>query len=119
MAKILIIDDEAQMCEFIKSYLEKRGYEVIVSLTGKEALEVYPKVNPDLVLLDLGLPDTDGRSILKEIKAKMPQIKVMVVSAYKDQATQDELIKLGADYFLGKPFMVPKLYELIKDIVKS
>ena len=119
MAKILIIDDEEQLCEFIKSYLEKRGYEIVVALSGKDALNACPKENPDLVLLDLGLPDMDGRDVLKEIKAKMPRIKVMVISAYREQSTRDELAKLGADHFLGKPFVVPKLYDSVKEILKN
>jgi CheY-like chemotaxis protein len=119
MPKILVIDDEAQMCEFIKAYLEKRGFEVAVALSGKEALNAYPKENPDLVLLDLGLPDMNGREILKDIKAKMPQIKVLVMSAYKDQATRDELVRLGADHFLGKPVITPKLYEAVQEILKA
>lgn len=118
MAKILIIDDEQQMCEFVKSYLEKRGYEIAVAFTADEALKVCPNVNPDLVLLDLGLPDMDGRDVLKELKTKLPQIKVAVISAYKDQATRDELTGLGANYFFGKPFILPKLYESIKGILK-
>lgn len=118
MAKILVIDDEEAVCEFIKAYLEKRGYQVAVALTGKEALSAYPGQNPDLVLLDLGLPDMNGREILQDIKAKMPRIKVMVISAYKEQSTRDELAKLGADYFMGKPFVIPKLYEAIQEILK-
>lgn len=119
MAKILIIDDEEEMCEFVKSYLEKRGYEIAVAFSGQDALNAYPKENPDLILLDLGLPDMDGRDILKEIKIKMPRIKIMVVSAYKDQATRDEFVRLGADHFLGKPFVVPKLYDSVKEILKN
>ena len=118
MAKILIIDDEESACEFIKSYLEKRGYEIAVALTGNEGLAAYPRENPDLVLLDLGLPDMDGREILKEIKEKMPKIKVMVISAYKEEPIRDELAKLGADYFLGKPSPLPKLYEAVQEILK-
>ena len=118
MAKILIIDDEASACEFIKASLEKRGYEIAVALTGKDGLTAYPRENPDLVLLDLGLPDMNGREILKEIKEKMPKIKVMVISAYKAQSTRDELVKLGADYFMGKPFAIPKLCEAVQEILK-
>lgn len=117
MAKILIIDDEERLNDYIKTYLGKRGYEIVTALTGKEALDIYEKEKPDIILLDLGLPDMDGREVLKEIKAKVPQFKIVVISAYKDEDTKNELLQLGADYFLGKPFATPDLYELIKKIV--
>lgn len=117
MAKILLIDDEKQTAEYMKRPLEKRGYAVIIACTGKEGLELFPRENPDAVLLDLGLPDIDGREVLKEIKSKAPQIKVIVLSGYKDPGTKKELTQLGADYFLGKPVIPPELYELLKKIL--
>ncbi len=116
MAKILFIEDERQTVEYMKPSLEKRGFEVIIALTGKEALEIYPKENPEIVLLDLGLPDIDGREVLKELKAKAPHIKVVVLTGYNDKDTKAELTQLGADYFIGKPVMPPKLYELLEKI---
>lgn len=119
MAKILIVDDEGQTVEYMKPPLEKRGYAVIYALTGKEALEIYPKENPDVVLLDLGLPDIDGRQVLKEIKSKAGHIQIVVISGYKDAQTKEELKRLGADYFLGKPIMPPELYGLLEKITKN
>ncbi|MFA4889190.1 MAG: response regulator [Candidatus Omnitrophota bacterium] len=118
MAKILIIDDEKQMNEYIKAYLGKRGFEIAFALSGQEALDTYAKENPQVILLDLGLPDMDGREVLKKIKEQAPQIKIVVISAYNDENTKDEMIQLGADYFLGKPFIPPALHELLKNIVK-
>lgn len=118
MAKILLIDDEEFTSGLIKSYLEKRGYEVAMAHSGKDGMSAYPKENPDLVLLDLGLPDMNGREILKDIKAKMPKIKVMVISAYKEQHIRDDIAKLGADYYLVKPFTTQKLYETVQEILK-
>jgi CheY-like chemotaxis protein len=117
MTKILLIDDEIQMVEYIKPSLERRGYAVTTAATGKEALAVYPKENPDLVLLDLGLPDMNGRDVLKDIKAKASQIKVVVISGYSDPDTKKELTALGADYFLNKPVLPLRLYGLIKEIM--
>jgi DNA-binding response OmpR family regulator len=117
MAKILVVDDEMQLLEYTKPSLEKRGYEVITASTAQEAMEIYPKENPEIVLLDLGLPGTNGRDVLKDIKAKAPQIKVVIISGYTDPDTKKELISLGADYFLNKPVIPAKLYELIKEIL--
>ena len=119
MAKILIIDDEERMNEYIKTYLGKRGFEIVAALTGRGALDIYVKENPDIILLDLGLPDMDGREVLKEIKAESPQFKIVVISAYKDDDTKNELFQLGADYFLGKPFAPPDLYNLLNKIIEQ
>lgn len=119
MAKILLIDDEEFTSGLIKSYLEKRGYEVAMAHSGADGLNAYPKENPDLVLLDLGLPDMNGREILKDIKAKMPKIKVVVISAYKEQHIRDDIAKLGVDYYLVKPFTTLKLYEIVQEILKG
>jgi DNA-binding response OmpR family regulator len=116
MTKILLIEDERQTVEYMKPSLEKRGWVVAVAFSGQEALDIFGKENPDIVLLDLGLPDINGRDVLKEIKDKAPQVKVVVLSGYNDAETKAEVGKLGADYFLGKPVMPPKLYELLEKI---
>lgn len=118
MAKILLVDDEAGMCLIMKDFLKEAGYEMAVASNGKEAISLYPQVNPDLILLDLGLPDMNGRDVLKDVKAKMPQIKVMIISAYADQKTKDDLFSLGADFFLAKPFMPEELQEAVKEALK-
>lgn len=118
MAKILLVDDEAGMCLVMKDFLKEAGYEMTVASNGKEAISLYPQINPDLILLDLGLPDMNGRDVLKDVKAKMPQIKVMIISAYADQRTKDDLFSLGADFFLAKPFMPEELQEAVKEALK-
>lgn len=118
MAKILIVDDEVGMCLVIKDFLREAGHEIAVASNGREAFNLYPQVKPDLLLLDLGLPDVNGRDVLKDVKAKMPQIKIMIISAYADQKTKDELLNLGADFFLAKPFMPEELQEAVKEALK-
>jgi CheY-like chemotaxis protein len=119
MAKILVIDDEETVRDFTSSYLRKRGLEVVVAMSGKEGLETYPREKPDLILLDLGLTDIDGRAILKDIKTKMPALKVMVTTAYKDESIQKELLDLGADYFITKPLPIQKLFEAVQEALKQ
>jgi DNA-binding response OmpR family regulator len=117
--KILIVDDQPEAAEFTAPILKQKGYEVITAQTGKEALTIYLNQAPDIILLDLGLPDIDGRQVLKEIKSKSPQIKVIIVSGYDDVKTQQELISLGADYFLGKPATPSKLLTALNEILKK
>jgi DNA-binding response OmpR family regulator len=116
MPKILLVEDEIRMAENLKQVFTIKGYEVVLATTGKDAIELYQKENPDVVLLDLGLPDINGRDVLKDIKAKRPELKVIIVSGYADTNVQEELTKLGADYFLSKPVMPSKLYGVLNEV---
>jgi DNA-binding response OmpR family regulator len=117
--KILIVDDQPEIAEFTAPILKQKGYEVITAENGQTALNVCPKENPDIVLLDLGLPDMDGREVLKNIKVNIPQIRIIIVSGYSDTKTQDELISQGADYFLSKPVMPSKLLVALNEVLNK
>lgn len=116
MPKILLVEDELRMAENLKQVFTIKGYEVILALTGKDAIELYQKEKPDVVLLDLGLPDMNGRDVLKDIKTKRPELKVVIVSGYGEKDVEEELLKLGADYFLSKPVMPSKLYGILNEV---
>ncbi len=116
MTKILLVEDEAQLSEYLKPFLERRGLVVFVAAAAQEALDIYAQEDPAIVLLDLGLPDRDGRQLLKEIKSRDPQTKVVIISGYTEASTKKELLLLGADYFLEKPIVPLRLYEFIKEI---
>ena len=116
MPKILLVEDELKMVENLKKAFIAKGYEVVVAMTGTDALVLYPKENPDVVLLDLGLPDMNGRDVLKDIKSKTPQLKVVVVSGYGEKTVEAELLSLGADYFLSKPVFPPKLFAVLNEV---
>lgn len=119
MPKLLVVDDEPEMTQYTKPILEQKGFVVSVVETVKEALELYPKENPDIVLLDLGLPDGDGREVLKDIKSKAPRIKVVIISGYSDPKTRRELSSLGADDFLGKPVIPVRLPDILNNILSK
>jgi CheY-like chemotaxis protein len=116
MPKILLVEDEKTMAENLKNVFTIKGYQVVIAQTGKDAIELYQKENPDVVLLDLGLPDMNGRDVLKDIKSKRPDLKVVVVSGYADKGVPEELTKLGADYFLSKPVLPSKLYGVLNEV---
>ncbi|MFA4889215.1 MAG: response regulator [Candidatus Omnitrophota bacterium] len=117
MAKILVVEDEARISGGFKQTLERKGHTVFIAATGADALSIYPKEMPEVVLLDLGLPDINGRHVLTHIKAHAPQIKVVVVSGYGDQDIIDEVMKLGADHFLVKPVIPPKLHQFLEELL--
>ena len=104
MKKILIVDDEPGIVEEVKSFFEEEGYEVFAADTGKEGMEALERYRPDLVLVDMKLPDMSGLNILRFSKTTYPEIKVIVNTGYVDQVTIDEAEKLGRDAFLQKPF---------------
>jgi len=103
MSSILIVDDDPLVGRTLTAHLTDKGYEVILSSSGKEALEVLNYNQPDFILLDIRLPDIDGLEILRQIKQRDPRASVIVMTAYDDMKTTVEAIKLGAFEYLVKP----------------
>lgn len=114
---ILAIDDTASIRTFLKISLEAYGAKFIEAASASEGLELFKESLPDLVVLDLGLPDRDGLDILPEIKQYNGEKKprVIILSVRKEQQTKQRAKELGADAYLTKPFMVEDLMELIHD----
>jgi DNA-binding NtrC family response regulator len=117
MKKILIVDDESGIVEEVKSYFEEEGFEVYTADTGKQGLELLEQVKPDILLLDVKLPDMSGLNILKISKQNYPHIKVIVNTGYVDQVAIDEADRLGRDVFLQKPFNLERLHEEIQKLL--
>ena len=117
MKKILIVDDETGIVEEVKAYFEEEGYEVSTADTGKQGLEMLEKTRPDILLLDVKLPDMSGLHILKICKAQYPATRVIVNTGYVDQAAIDEAERLGRDAFLQKPFNLERLQEEITKLL--
>ena len=95
-ANIIIIEDEKNICSFIEHILEPQGYRVISANTGKEGLQYITSEHPDVILLDLGLPDMDGMEVLKTIRT-WSAAPVIVVSARGQEAEKVEALDAGAD----------------------
>ncbi len=103
MTKILVIDDEFGIVEVIQAYLLKEGFDVYIAVNGKIGLELYQQVQPDLVILDLMLPDISGEEICKEIR-QSSQVPIIMLTAKKEEADCLNGLSLGADDYLLKPF---------------
>ena len=116
--KILIIEDEKQIAELLKYALEKEGFEAAMANTGQEAFLKITSFRPELILLDLMLPDMDGLSICREVTSKHKDISVIIVSAKNDQI--DKLIGLeyGADDYITKPFDIREVILRIKSVLR-
>ena len=119
MAKnILICDDAAFMRMMIKDILTKNGYNVVGEAeNGKIAVDKYSELSPDLVLLDITMPEMDGIGALKAIKAKDPNACVIMCSAMGQQAMVIEAIQSGAKDFIVKPFQAERVLEAVKKVI--
>ena len=116
--KILLVDDEADLLQFIKYHLESFGYEVAMVASGEEALYWLEKNIPDLILLDLGLPKISGEEVCKEIKSnnKLKHIPVIIYSA-KACDISGEARQICADDCMVKPFEARDLLVKIKKLI--
>lgn len=118
MAKIMICDDAAFMRMMIKDILTKNGYEIAAEAeNGAVAVEQYPDAKPDLVLMDITMPDMDGIQALKKIKEIDPNANIIMCSAMGQQAMVIEAIQSGAKDFIVKPFQAERVLEAVKKVV--
>ncbi len=117
MKPILVADDEAIVRESIRDWLEDAGYQVAMAESGEEALEMIDKQDFGMVILDLRLPGMHGLEVLKEVKAKRPDMKSIIITAYPADLSRDEAKKLGAIDYLIKPVFPADLEALIRETI--
>ncbi len=103
MKSVLVIDDDPLIRKTLSSYLSKKGFEAVAAEDGEEGLQKYEEHIPDLVILDIRLPDVDGLEVLGRIREKNPNASIIIMTAYDDMKTTIEAIKLGAFEYLVKP----------------
>jgi two-component system, OmpR family, KDP operon response regulator KdpE len=112
-AKVLVIDDERAIRKLLRTGLSTQGYEILEAPDGKTALELLAHA-PDLVILDLGLPDVKGVDLLKTIRARNDAVPVVVLSSRSDEAGKVEALDLGADDYITKPFGMDELLARLR-----
>lgn len=113
--KVLIVDDAAFMRMMIKDILTKNGFEVVgEAQDGVQAVEKYQELNPDLVTMDITMPEKDGITALKEIKALNSDAIIIMCSAMGQQAMVIDAIQAGAKDFIVKPFQAERVIEAIQ-----
>lgn len=111
--KILVIDDEASIGSFLKASFEAHSYQVRIELTGQTGLQAAIEYRPDLILLDMGLPDLSGFEVLKKIR-EWSQVPVVVLTVLDSQDDKVKALDAGADDYLTKPFGVPELLARVR-----
>jgi two-component system chemotaxis response regulator CheY len=119
MTKVLVVDDAAFMRMMIKDILIKHGYEVVGEATnGAEAMVRYKELAPDLVTMDITMPEMDGITAVREIKKLDPNARIIMCSAMGQQAMVLEAIQAGAKDFIVKPFQADRVIDAVKKAMK-
>jgi UDP-3-O-[3-hydroxymyristoyl] N-acetylglucosamine deacetylase len=113
MNKVLIIDDEKDILESLSSILNDEGFHVFKATDGREGLSIFEREKPEIVLLDVWMPEMDGLQVLKKIKKKDKNAVVIVISGHGTISTAVEAVKVGAYDFLEKPLSIDKVLEVI------
>ncbi len=115
---ILIVDDAAFMRMMIRDVLTKNGYQIVGEAeNGQKAIEKFKELNPDLVIMDITMPEVDGIEAVKEIKKIDGNAKVVMCSAMGQQAMVIEAIQAGARDFIVKPFQADRVIEAVKKVL--
>jgi len=103
MEKILVVDDEIEVCRALEEFLAIKGYRAFSAQNGQEALNLVQTENPHIVLLDIIMPGMSGMETLEAIKKKSPATGVVMITAVTDEALGNQALQLGADDFITKP----------------
>ncbi|WPX07605.1 response regulator transcription factor [Anaerocellum danielii] len=115
--KILVIDDDIKICEVIKLYLEKEGFEVVVAHNGMDGIAMFKNEMPDLVILDIMLPKKDGYEVCRELR-KISNIPIIMLTAKGETFDKVLGLELGADDYIVKPFDPKELIARIKAVLR-
>ncbi len=115
--KILIVDDDENICELLNLYLKKDGFDTSVAYNGREAVEMAEKYSPDLILLDIMLPELDGWQVCREIR-KRSEVPIIMLTAKGETFDKILGLELGADDYVTKPFDTKEVVARIKAVLR-
>jgi DNA-binding response OmpR family regulator len=119
LRKVLVVDDESVVCNSVRKILTRRGYQVEGTDDGREALKRIRRSDYDLVILDMVMPKMNGLDVLKEIKTRRPETRVVIVTGYASIETAKDAIRLGATDYLPKPFTPDELVRTASEAVAA
>lgn len=117
--KMLVVDDEEEICDFLKSFFEDRQFEVETAHSGAQAVEKARTFSPHIVLLDIQMPEMDGMKALQIIKRENSKIKVIMVTAVETQEKIEESMRLGADNYITKPLSLEYLEKDVQEKLRN
>ena len=117
-AKVLIVDDDKNICELLRLYLEKDGYATVIANDGDEAVKAFNAQEPDIILLDVMLPKLDGWQVCREIR-KTSQVPIIMLTAKGETFDKVFGLELGADDYITKPFDAKEVVARIKAVLNT
>ncbi len=115
--KIMIVDDDPNICELLRIYLEKEGFSTVIAGDGMQAIDIFPKENPNLILLDIMLPGLDGWQVCRKIRAISP-CPIIMTTAKGETFDKVLGLELGADDYIVKPFDTKEVVARIKAVLR-
>lgn len=115
--KVLVVDDEIKVCEILKAYLEKDGYEVIIALDGKVAVAEANRLKPDLILLDVNLPEINGLDVCRIIRQNSG-VPVIMLTARDEESDKITGLEIGADDYVTKPFSPREVMARVRAVLR-
>ena len=117
MHSLLIVDDESEIVDQVREYFEEEGFDVTTAETGAEGIQLVIRTHPDILILDMKLPDMPGLMVLKAAKTESPATKVIAITGYVDQGMMDQAEEIGRDIFLQKPFDLERLKQEVDKLL--
>jgi two-component system, response regulator, stage 0 sporulation protein F len=117
--KLLIVDDEVEICDFLRSFFEERDYDVVTANSGQGAIDQVDQASPQVVLLDIKMPGMSGIQALEQIKQKHPQTRVIMVTAIETRDKIEECLRLGADNYITKPLSLEYLENDVREKIEG
>ncbi|MBQ2676552.1 MAG: response regulator transcription factor [Clostridia bacterium] len=115
--KVMVVDDDNNICEFLRLYFEKEGYEVMLCHDGQQAVDMFPKFNPSIIMLDVMMPKLDGWQVCREIR-KVSDVPIIMVTAKGETFDKVLGLELGADDYIVKPFDAKEVVARVKAVLR-
>lgn len=112
--KVLIVDDELSVVMFMKNYLRRRKIEAYAAKNGREALELFEKLKPEIVFLDINMEGLDGLQVLKEMKLRLPKTRVFMLTGREDRQAKQKSTRFGAEGFITKPIILEEFEKVLE-----
>jgi DNA-binding response OmpR family regulator len=119
MIKFLIVDDEPDVVDSVSELFTLRNYNVVTATSGTKALEMVKKENPNIIILDIRMPDISGMDVLKEVKKNYPKIRVIMLTGVEDESTKNMAMGLGASGYLTKPYSYSELLDMSRKLIQE
>jgi DNA-binding response OmpR family regulator len=117
-ASILIVEDERAIADFVQKALRKAGFEAHLARTGTEALDLFDRVRPDLIVLDLALPDMDGLDVCRAVRSRPHYVPIIMLTGRSEDTARIVGLEVGADDYVTKPFAMPELLARVRAVLR-